>query len=112
MGTDRDVTYVQTTILGEYYFAEYLQKHPQYKTKPPLPIVPSIYCKQQSKRPYFTISDTQESVESGGASLQPLTIEVPFEGHHIYMDSSIFMSEPEKIKKSSKTMVITVLLNF
>lgn len=82
--------YVQTTILGEYYFEEYLQMHPQYKTKSLQPIVPSLYCQPLTKRPYFTISDTQGIVEAGGANL---TVELQTEGHQIDVSTSAILNE-------------------
>ena len=93
--------YVQTTILGEYYFDEYLQMHPQYRTKPPQPILPSIYCQPVAKRPYFTLSDIQGTVESGGDSMENLTVKLSTKGHLIDVPTSAILNET----KTSNIMV-------
>ena len=79
--------------------------HPEYKTKSPQPIVPSIYCQPLTKRPYFTTSDTQGTVESGGASLGNLTVELPAEGHQIDLSTSDILNDPETFTGKTSTKV-------
>ena len=98
--------YVQTTILGEYYFGNYIKTHPQFKTKPLQPILPSIYCQPLTKRPHFSTSDTQGTVESGGDSLGNLTIELPVEGHQIHVPT--FGTRDETFAGKSSNMVCTL----
>jgi hypothetical protein len=101
--------YVQTTILGEYYFDEYVKAHPEYKTKPLKPIVPSIYCQPRTKRPHFTMSDTQGTMESGGDSLGNLTVELPTEGHQIDVYTSDILGETFMRKSSNTVNIMTVI---
>lgn len=98
--------YVQTTILGEYYFSEYLQKYPQYSSKPLQPIVHSPYCKQQTKRPYFSTSDVQEAIELDHKNFGGLTAKIPSEGHRIHIPSSSAMSSLETVTDKNKPVVV------
>ena len=69
-------------------------------------MVPSIYCAQQARRPYFTTSNTQGTAESGGGSLGGvLAVELPSEGHSIQLVTSSFMSDPETFTEHRSTLV-------
>ena len=46
--------FVQTTIIGEYYFEEYLKRNSQFKPNSPVPFKPSPYCEQRKPRPFFS----------------------------------------------------------
>ena len=102
--------YVQTTILGEYYFEKHLQKHQRDQTKPHQPIAYSLYCKQLSKRPYYTIPDAQATDESGGASRVNLSVELPLDGHHIDISSSAFPIDPETFTERTSTVVRSTII--
>ena len=106
VGSQVQRVYVQTTILGEYYFEDYLKNHPEYKTKPAQPIAHSIYCRQQPRRPFFTVSDTQQTVEPSDASHHDLTVELSPQGHHLHIASSAFTGGRETLT-GSKAIVVS-----
>ena len=68
-------------------------------------MVPSIYCAQQVRRPYFTTSNTQGTAGSGGGSLGGLVVELPPEGHSIQLVTSSLMSDPETFIEHKSTLV-------
>jgi len=42
--------YAQTTIIGEYYFEQYVKSNPWFRPKPQIPFTPSSYCQARVPR--------------------------------------------------------------
>ena len=66
VGPVRHPIYVPTTIIGDYYFDEYLKKNTWFTPKPRLLLKASPYCKQREPRPFFV-----NRTHVVGAEMQP-----------------------------------------
>lgn len=97
----KETIFVQTTIIGEYYFENFVKKNTWFKPKPAEIFQPSTYCEERHQRPLSVNQQSGQHSQSVTASLN--------EGKHVIQATNDNSMSPKQTVSIYRIMIVCLI---